>query len=84
MVGGETKIPDLTGHTRLDAQNTLKSRSLAVGSVIYDPTILTTEDSLNAVIWKQIPLPDSTTLVMPGLSVDLWLKLKAEPADSIK
>ena len=83
MAGGETKIPNLSSLTLTDARNTLKSRSLNIGSIIYDPTVLTTEDTLNAVIWKQVPLPDSTTIVMPGISVDLWLRVNAAPADSL-
>jgi len=83
MTDGETTIPDLNALTLSNAQNILKSRSLNIGSVIYDPSVLSTEDTLNALIWKQIPLPDSTTRVMPGLSIDVWLKLKSQPADSI-
>lgn len=82
MAGGETTIPDLTALTLTDAQNALKTKSLTAGSVIYDPEILTAEDTLNAVIWKQVPQPDSTRLVMPGVSVDLWLKLKSVPSNS--
>lgn len=79
-VGRETTIPDLSTLSLTAAHDNLKSRSLNVGSIIYDPAILTTEDTLSAIIWKQMPLPDSTTLVMPGISVDLWLKLKTEAA----
>ena len=82
MAGGETTIPDLSGLTLSAARNAVTSKSLNIGSVIYDPTIITKEDTLNAIIWKQIPLPDSTTLVMPGLSVDIWLKIISEPSDS--
>ena len=81
MIGGETTVPDLNSLSLSVAKNILKGRSLSVGSVIYDPSILTTDDSVNAVVWKQMPLPDSTSIVMPGLSVDLWLKLKSEVAD---
>jgi len=83
MEGGETTIPNLESLTFIEAQNILKSRSLNIGSVIYDPAVITTEDTLKAIIWKQVPLPDSTTLVMPGSSVDLWLKIKAELTDSL-
>ena len=78
MSGGETTIPDLTALSLTAARDTLKSRLLTIGSIIYDPTIRTTEDTLSAIIWKQMPLPDSTTRVMPGISVDLWLNLKTE------
>lgn len=82
MAGGETTIPDLTALSLNVARDTLRSRSLTTGSLIYDPAILTTEDTLNAVIWKQMPMPDSTARVMPGISVDLWLKLKVESTNS--
>ena len=78
MAGGETTIPDLSLLTLADAKNLLNGRSLNIGSVIYDATVLTSGDSINALIWKQMPLPDSTAFVMPGISVDLWLKLKAD------
>ncbi len=82
MTGGETTIPDLTMLSLSVAQNILKSRSLNIGSVIYDPAIVTTGDTLNAVIWKQVPPFDPSTPVMPGGSVDLWLKIKSVSADS--
>jgi len=83
MAGGETTIPELKALTLSNARELLKSRSLNIGSVIYDPSVRSTEDTINSFIWKQIPLPDSTTRVMPGLTVDVWLKLKSEPTDSI-
>ncbi len=83
MTGGETTIPDLFSLSLQDAQNILKSRSLSLGAVIYDPAVITTEDTLNALIWKQIPAADSTNYVTPGVSVDVWLKLLTEPSDSI-
>jgi len=82
MAGGEIIIPDLTSLSLTAARDTLKSKSLNAGSIIYDPSILTTEDTLSAIIWKQMPMPDSTARVMPGISVDLWLKLKTEAANS--
>jgi len=47
-------------------------------SLSLTAAIQTTEDTLNAIIWKQMPLPDSTSRVMPGISVDVWLNLKTE------
>ena len=82
MTGGETTIPNLKMLSLAVAQNILKSRSLNVGSVIYDPAIHTSGDSLNATIWKQVPPHDSITPVMSGVSVDLWLRLRSETPDS--
>lgn len=82
MPGGATTIPKLDSLTLNAAMITLKSKSLNIGSVIYDPLILTSVDSMNAIVWKQVPPPDSITHVMPGLSVDLWLKPKANLSNS--
>jgi beta-lactam-binding protein with PASTA domain len=82
MAGGETTIPNLTSLSLFAAKDTLRRKSLTVGSIIYDPSILTSEDSLKAVISKQMPQPDSSKFVMPGVSVDLWLNLKTEPSNS--
>ena len=82
MFGGTTFIPDLKSLTLSIAQNIITSRSLTTGSVIYDPAIRSRTDSLNAIIWKQVPQADSLTRVMPGVSVDLWLKIKSQPTDS--
>jgi len=82
MTGGATTMPNLKMLTLSVARNILNSRSMNIGSVIYDPSIRTSSDSLTAIIWKQVPPHDSTSLVMPGLSVDLWLKVKSESPDS--
>ena len=82
MFGSSTIIPDLKALTLLPAQNILRSRSLTTGSLIYDPSIRSKADTLSAIIWKQMPQPDSITRVMPGVSVDLWLKIKSQSSDS--
>ncbi len=38
---------------------------------MYDETVLTTQDSVDAVIWKQSPVP--TKLTSMGATIDLWL-----------
>ena len=82
MFGEGTSIPDLNNLSLSLARDILKSRSLSAGSVIYDPSIKTLADSLSAVIWKQAPAHDSLTRVMPGISVDLWLKSDTQSSDS--
>jgi len=82
MMGGSTIIPDLKSLSLPVAQSILSSRSLTTGSLIYDPAIRNREDTLSAIIWKQMPQPDSISRVMPGVSVDLWLKIKSQPSDS--
>jgi len=82
MVGEATFIPDLTSLTLSVAENILRSRSLTRGSVIYDSSVKNSADTVNAIVWKQLPMHDSITRVMPGISVDLWLKIKSQSADS--
>ena len=82
MFGGETIIPELKKLPLSIARDILRSKSLTTGSIIYDPAVRTLEDSLKAVIWKQVPTHDSLSHVMPGLSVDLWLKIDTQSPDS--
>jgi hypothetical protein len=46
---------------------------LNTGVLIYDPSILTPEDSVNAIVWKQYPSTSNTRIINVGGSVDLWL-----------
>ncbi len=82
FIGEATIIPDLRSMTLPVAVNVLKSRSLTAGSIIYDSSIRNLADSLSAVVWKQLPLNDSLSRVMPGLSVDLWLRSASLSDDS--
>ena len=52
----------------------IKGQKAIMGSVIFDASVQTSQDSLKAVIWKQLPVADSTKYVSTGSSIDLWLK----------
>jgi len=75
----ETSLPDLTGLTRAEAQNTLMNFMLNLGVAIYDASIITPDDSSNAKVWRQSPSPEMIRNVYSGSSVDIWLS-----ADSTK
>ena len=75
----QTQVPDLTGLSLAEATEMLTNAMLNVGVVIYDATVLTKEDSVNTLIWKQQPDPRVTTDIDLGSSVDLWVTL-----DSLK
>jgi len=75
----DTQIPNLTGLTYTEAENLLKSNLLNTGVLIYDESIITQEDTLAALIWKQYPNYQNTRIVSLGTSVDLWFTL-----DSLK
>jgi eukaryotic-like serine/threonine-protein kinase len=75
----DTPLPNLTGRTYIEAENLLKSNLLNTGVLIYDASIITPEDTLKALIWKQYPNHQNTRIVSLGTSVDLWFTL-----DSLK
>lgn len=74
----DTPLPNLTGMTYNEADTLLTSYKLNRGTLIWDETVITSEDSLSAFIWKQYP-GKNIRLVSLGTSVDLWLTL-----DSLK
>ena len=68
-----TSVPDLL-RMRLDpAKNKILSSSLNLGTFVYDNTIRTNEDTLNAFVYKQNPefKPDATLQL--GSNIYLWL-----------
>ena len=71
----DTPLPELIGMSFTDAKNTLTIYMLNVGVLIYDPSVITVEDSANAMVWKQYPATTNTKIVNIGTSVDLWLSL---------
>lgn len=69
----QTSLPDLTGLTLDEAKSMLTESMLNSGVLIYDASVLTSEDSVQAVIWRQQPDPRITGSVPAGSSVDLWM-----------
>lgn len=81
----ETALPDLNGMFMEDARSILTNARLNVGVVIYDGSVISKDDTLNAQIWKQMPDSQMTQKVYMGSSVDLWLTVdpdKLKPADT--
>ena len=75
----EAPLPDLIGLTYSQAEAILTTNMLNKGVLICDETILSSEDTLRAIIWKQYPNFKNTRIVSLGTSIDLWLTL-----DSLK
>lgn len=73
----DTPLPNLTGMTYAEAKSLLTSYMLNTGSLICDGTIITSEDTLAATIWKQYPGNNIRTVSL-GTSVDLWLTLDSD------
>jgi len=74
-----TPLPDVIGMLVNDAETAITNAMLNTGVLIYDESIVTGEDSLNAFVWRQRPDPKVTSSVNLGSSVDLWLTV-----DSLK
>uniref|UniRef100_UPI0032168E88 PASTA domain-containing protein n=1 Tax=uncultured Draconibacterium sp. TaxID=1573823 RepID=UPI0032168E88 len=74
----KTPLPNLIGFNIQEAQATLTAAKLNLGALIYDQSITTAEDSVNAQIWKQLPNPKFVSTVDLGSSVDLWLSVDPE------
>lgn len=70
-----TSIPNLKGLDRTVAEQVTQSVYLYLGAVIYDETVVTTEDSLKAFVWRQIPASKSGAMLNVGASIDIWLTL---------
>jgi eukaryotic-like serine/threonine-protein kinase len=78
-------VPSLKGLTRDAAQEVLSNNYLSFGGIMYDNSIETHQDTLNAVIWKQKPGYGAS--VSMGSSIDVWLtvnELKAKPDSTSK
>ena len=70
--GEETKIPDLTGLTLADAAIRATDNSLNIGAAIFDNTVITKRDTLDAVVYKQTPKKNWKADL--GDAIDIWLK----------
>jgi beta-lactam-binding protein with PASTA domain len=74
-----TPVPDLTGMKLEPARNRVLSASLNLGTFIYDNTIRTSDDSLNAFVFKQNPEYEEDATLQLGSAIYLWLTV-----DSLK
>ena len=74
----DTSLPDLTGFTVDEAKTLLTNSMLNMGVIIYDETVITTEDSLSAFVWKQYPVSNGSKQVSLGSTIDLWLTTNSE------
>jgi beta-lactam-binding protein with PASTA domain len=74
----QTSLPNLINLTINPAKEIITNAMLNIGVLIYDESVTTAVDSLNAIIWKQYPSPKITSSVEMGTSVDLWVTVDQE------
>lgn len=68
-----TLVPDLIGLGLPTAKTTIKRRYLNLGMVTYDESILSEEDSSQAMVHWQYPEYDGRNRINKGMDVDIWL-----------
>lgn len=74
-----TTVPNLIGENRNGAVQKVTDNSLNVGAMIFDETVITTEDSAAAIVWKQTPVKYFDAKL--GTPVDLWLSLNPDKTE---
>lgn len=70
-----TLVPDLTAMVLERARSLILESSLNAGAVIYDDTVITEEDSLNAFVWRQRPEYFEGSQIRMGSTIDVWLSV---------
>jgi beta-lactam-binding protein with PASTA domain len=74
-----TGVPNMVGMSLDPATNRILQAALNLGTYIYDNTILTEEDTINAFVYKQNPESKEDATLQIGSLVYLWLTV-----DSLK
>jgi beta-lactam-binding protein with PASTA domain len=79
-----TPVPDLIGLKLEAARNTLIYASLSLGAFVYDSTIVSADDSINAFVFKQIPEYKENSTLQLGSGLYVWLSIDSTklPVDS--
>ncbi len=71
----QAAIPNLVGLNLEEAKIMASERFLSVGAAVHDQTILTPDDELRALIFKQKPEPGSNMTLPMGSAIDVWISL---------
>lgn len=70
----QTYVPNLTGLKFRRALDVLHENGMNVRRVVFDDGVRTYADSLNAVVYKQVPAASPAPILM-GSDISLWLTL---------
>ena len=68
-----TSVPNLLGNTFSEARETLTKYSLNLSVPIYDQTVITSADTLNAFIYRQRPVASGDAALQLGSYIDVWM-----------
>lgn len=73
----QTFVPDLIGLKNVSAQDAVHAHSLNIKKMRFDDSVKDYGDSLNAMVYKQVPEPSEEAVPM-GEDVTLYLTVKQE------
>jgi len=73
-----TYVPDVVGMKYRRAYDAVLDNSLNVTGLIFDKSVKTYSDSLDAVVYKQGPLPSTEAPILKGEGVSLYLSIDPE------
>jgi len=76
----QVKLPDLTGMTFNEVKSVLTDVSLNTDFPIYHESVITKTDSLDAVVFKQMPKFEDGAKIRAGSTVNVWLKISTPDA----
>lgn len=71
-----TYVPDVSGLKNMSAVDAIHSHSLNVKSLKFDESVKDYDDSLNAMVYRQVPEPSDSIKVNMGDEVVLYLTTK--------
>ncbi|MBQ8838783.1 MAG: PASTA domain-containing protein [Bacteroidales bacterium] len=72
-IDNRTYVPDVRGLKNLSAVDAVHDHSLNIKSLVFDRTVKDYDDSLNAMVYRQVPEPSDSVSVMMGDEVVLYL-----------
>lgn len=72
-----TYVPDVIGLKQMSAVGAIQDNSLNISKLSFDNTVVDYDDSLNAMVWRQSPVPSDSIRVGMGTGVTLYLTLDA-------
>lgn len=79
----KAEVPNLITLKLDDARNMALNQAMNLGAVLYDESIRTVQDSLNARVWRQVPAVGSDPVPL-GSAIDVYLtvsKVKLDVAE---
>lgn len=70
-----TFVPDVVGLKNMSAKDAVHGNSLNVKDMKFDDSVVDYDDSLNAVVYRQVPSPSDSVAVNMGDEVTLYLTI---------